>query len=233
MISGMEIPILFSIKECVNQLTSAQDIFNMYSNTRLTCKHLELHFTNDISKFLKINDVKTELFVKVFSALVDFQFKQDFSLIHSIKENISLVLSKRMRQLITEKKVAELFELIVDFEPKKSLVKRVNLEVLTAKVINKDYCYCVGDDEMITQLALECANLDARATAQIFHQIPFIYLLNGEAIGKECAKNDPLSTLEYIDNFKKRLYGFHKTSHVNNIIKEANRHLNPNIQDGS
>jgi type I site-specific restriction endonuclease len=102
----------------------------------------------------------------------------------------------------------------------------VNVEGLIAKVINKPYCFCKGDDEMITLLALECAKLDARMTAQIFHQIPFIYYLNGEAIGMECARNDPSSTLEFIDNFKKRLNGFHKT-HMDNIIKEANRHLNP------
>ncbi len=221
--------LLFIFKESVcNKLTSANDIFKIYSKIKLTCKFLNGYVSDDISHFLNIIDTKNFMMVKIFNFIVEKSFYRS-SFFFGKLEEVSNELAWRLKQLLTTNKISELINLTDKLLPHDSRYYRIACEKLYSKVIDQPYRWQSRDDHMITLLSLECAKKDTRATAQLFRRIPLIFLKSAEEVGKECAKNDPCATLEFIDNFSKALvvynFGHINTIHFENVTLEANSQL--------
>lgn len=216
--------VLLIFKENVSKLEFASDIFNMYRKMKLTCKFLHGYVSEDLVHYLNINNVNHAVVVRVFNEIVEKSFNRA-TFFDRIRRSLESELANRWKHLFSTNNIAELIKLIAML-PENRRWDHIAREKVIAQVIDKPYSWSRRSDHYIRLLSLECAKKDARITAQLFHKIPLIFLESGEEVGLECAKHDPCSTLEFIDEFAKGLvvrsnFGGFKTKHFDNVKRTA------------
>lgn len=144
--------------------------------------------------------------------------------------NFETVLANRINRLLTDNKIKKVIDLMNFLIPVyRTSLFRCSSERVFAKALDEKYSGSKRCDHHLTQLALKCAEKDARTTAELFQKIPQVILENGGKVGLACAKNDPCSTLEFIGNFEEKLvvkdWRESKWKYLDSIKNEANRQL--------
>lgn len=220
--------ILSTLNECVNSSTSAREIFMNFASVKRICKFL-CEYSGDFTNFLKINNVRNEIFIKAFNDLVRKSCFHSSCWLYPIRESVSSELAMRLKKLIDCGNIAELVNSINKLLPQFSIYHKKNLEELLAKVVDAPYYWGHQVDHYLSLVSIKCAKKDAYATAQNFHKIPLTFLDSGVKVGEECAKNNPSATLKFIDNFAKGLivknYGRIEGKHLNKVRDAVNLQL--------
>lgn len=187
----------------VNTLTRASEILRTYSNMKRICKFLN-NQTKDFVHFIKINNVTSTVMSNIFLTMGQKCYIMRPELL-IVKDEINQEYAARLKQLFIDNQIEELINIMTYVHNqwyRQNGIRCYNLtEDLISQVLEMPRTHEDRYDAMITELAVQCAKKDARIIAQLFKKIPFTWQISGEEIGKACANKDPVSTLEFLENF--------------------------------
>jgi hypothetical protein len=217
--------LLFIFYEYVSSLTSGKDIFRNYGILKRVCKNLHGYASDDFFHYLSINKITDIMMVNIFNIIIEkSSYRRSF---FSMQVKARNELANRLKQLLVANKISDLILLTHRLLPNEGSYYLKAFERLIAKVMDQPFNSRKKEDHMSTLFFLECAKKDPRATAELFNKIPLVFVKSLELVGFECAINDPIATLDFIQNFSEKLIikssmGYNNENHFTNIIREAN-----------